>query len=596
MSQILSRVSRERDRLMQEKCLAVLSTLLADMDNKYCVDCDAKGPRWVSWNLGVFLCIRCAGIHRNLGVHISKVKSVNLDTWKPEQVTMIQQVGNRRARAAYEANLPLDFRRPQTDSALETFIRAKYEHNKYTAKDWQAPSVPKVNWDDEIEAMRKRKDSPRSGGVSLNLPAPNNHQSPSDHTAVSKVPTGDAVKQQKPSPSSGDADLLGLSLGDSVTTPVSDAKSSPADSADLFGDFLSASVAPATNNSSESNLSALASLAPIDSATNNNNNSNGSSGGTAGSGGTPKSLSHDSIMALYGKSAPVVQSNIRPSASLAGPGAMAPFPGGSTAFSSTMFGNNQPQGTAQSNMYGSQMAQLHYNSQMTAAQVGQCQNPSVFPDSRPGVQHHVPSQYHATTMLNTSHNLASGPSQLYQPSLNTSTSLATFPQASASTPGSLGAFPQTTSNTSGTFPQTITNTPGTFPQTSTNTPGTFPQTSTNTPGTFPHTSTNTPGTFPQTSTNTPGSLSMYPQSITHPPGTLSQPSTQGTGLLRQPNADSPNALGSPHQPNASMLNQAVYGQQQQQQFFQQMSQMSLTPSSTQLTAPSATQFLSNPFS
>lgn len=44
------------------------------------------GPRWASWNLGVFVCIRCAGIHRNLGVHISRVKSVNLDQWTPEQI------------------------------------------------------------------------------------------------------------------------------------------------------------------------------------------------------------------------------------------------------------------------------------------------------------------------------------------------------------------------------------------------------------------------------------------------------------------------------------------------------------------------------
>lgn len=68
------------------------------------------GPRWASWNLGIFLCIRCAGIHRNLGVHISRVKSgkiitstilvlrqfiiylsisVNLDSWTPEQVVSI---------------------------------------------------------------------------------------------------------------------------------------------------------------------------------------------------------------------------------------------------------------------------------------------------------------------------------------------------------------------------------------------------------------------------------------------------------------------------------------------------------------------------
>lgn len=41
--------------------------MLRDEDNKYCCDCDAKSPRWASWNLGIFLCIRCAGIHRNLG-------------------------------------------------------------------------------------------------------------------------------------------------------------------------------------------------------------------------------------------------------------------------------------------------------------------------------------------------------------------------------------------------------------------------------------------------------------------------------------------------------------------------------------------------
>lgn len=119
------------------------------------------GPRWASWNIGVFLCIRCAGIHRNLGVHISKVKSVNLDTWTPEQVVSLQQMGNSRARAVYEANLPDNFRRPQNDSSLESFIRAKYEHKKYIAREWVPPTLPKVNWekeiDEEIEKQKRKK-------------------------------------------------------------------------------------------------------------------------------------------------------------------------------------------------------------------------------------------------------------------------------------------------------------------------------------------------------------------------------------------------------------------------------------------------------
>ncbi|XKL59477.1 hypothetical protein PGB90_000493 [Kerria lacca] len=83
-----SRAEKERMKQIQDKCQRLLNEMLKDDDNKYCVDCDAKGPRWASWNIGIFLCIRCAGIHRKLGVHISKVKSVNLDTWTPQQVVV----------------------------------------------------------------------------------------------------------------------------------------------------------------------------------------------------------------------------------------------------------------------------------------------------------------------------------------------------------------------------------------------------------------------------------------------------------------------------------------------------------------------------
>ncbi len=56
-------------------------------------------------------------------------------------------MGNSRARAVYEANLPDNFRRPQSDGNLESFIRAKYEHKKFIAREWVAPPLPKVEVD-----------------------------------------------------------------------------------------------------------------------------------------------------------------------------------------------------------------------------------------------------------------------------------------------------------------------------------------------------------------------------------------------------------------------------------------------------------------
>ncbi|XP_008116106.1 stromal membrane-associated protein 2 [Anolis carolinensis] len=125
---------------------AVLANLLLEEENKYCADCQAKGPRWASWNIGVFICIRCAGIHRNLGVHISRVKSVNLDQWTQEQIQCMQEMGNGKANRLYEAYLPENFRRPQTDQAVEGFIRDKYEKKKYLDR-----SV-------DISALRREKD------------------------------------------------------------------------------------------------------------------------------------------------------------------------------------------------------------------------------------------------------------------------------------------------------------------------------------------------------------------------------------------------------------------------------------------------------
>ncbi|KAJ0004908.1 hypothetical protein NQD34_011122 [Periophthalmus magnuspinnatus] len=139
-----TRSEREKAQKLNEQHQAILSKLLREEDNKYCADCEAKGPRWASWNLGVFMCIRCAGIHRNLGVHISRVKSVNLDQWTPEQIQSMVEMGNNRAKLVYEAHLPESFRRPQSDQAVEVFIRDKYERKRYFDKDALPPQKSEV--------------------------------------------------------------------------------------------------------------------------------------------------------------------------------------------------------------------------------------------------------------------------------------------------------------------------------------------------------------------------------------------------------------------------------------------------------------------
>ncbi|XP_060896757.1 stromal membrane-associated protein 1-like isoform X8 [Labrus mixtus] len=148
-----TRSEREKAQKLNEQHQAILSKLLREDDNKYCADCEAKGPRWASWNLGVFMCIRCAGIHRNLGVHISRVKSVNLDQWTPEQIQSMVDMGNGRARQLYEAHLPEGFKRPQTDQAVEVFIRDKYERKKYYDKEAMAtaPTESKANTKESTE-------------------------------------------------------------------------------------------------------------------------------------------------------------------------------------------------------------------------------------------------------------------------------------------------------------------------------------------------------------------------------------------------------------------------------------------------------------
>ena len=80
-----------------------VEALMALPYNLKCSECLAPRPKWASINLGVLFCIRCSGLHRRLGTHISQCRSLTLDTWQAAWVLRCLRVGNAVA-AAYSGS------------------------------------------------------------------------------------------------------------------------------------------------------------------------------------------------------------------------------------------------------------------------------------------------------------------------------------------------------------------------------------------------------------------------------------------------------------------------------------------------------------
>nr|XP_010321099.1 ADP-ribosylation factor GTPase-activating protein AGD3 isoform X1 [Solanum lycopersicum] len=151
-----------------------IATLCRVCGNDRCADCGAAEPDWASLNLGVLVCIECSGVHRNLGVHISKVRSLTLDVkvWEPSVIALFQSLGNTfansvweeslQARGAFQVNVSaassyrsdkqqqLYISKPSHADPISTkekFIHAKYADKSFVRRTKDGHTVAQMMWE-----------------------------------------------------------------------------------------------------------------------------------------------------------------------------------------------------------------------------------------------------------------------------------------------------------------------------------------------------------------------------------------------------------------------------------------------------------------
>ncbi|XP_047404813.1 arf-GAP with SH3 domain, ANK repeat and PH domain-containing protein 1 isoform X6 [Sciurus carolinensis] len=124
--------------------------------NDVCCDCGSSEPTWLSTNLGILTCIECSGIHREMGVHISRIQSLELDKLGTSELLLAKNVGNNSFNDIMEANLPSPSPKPTPSSDMtvrKEYITAKYVDHRFSRKTCLSSSA---KLSELLEAIKSR--------------------------------------------------------------------------------------------------------------------------------------------------------------------------------------------------------------------------------------------------------------------------------------------------------------------------------------------------------------------------------------------------------------------------------------------------------
>uniref|UniRef100_A0A8V5GDB4 ArfGAP with SH3 domain, ankyrin repeat and PH domain 1 n=1 Tax=Melopsittacus undulatus TaxID=13146 RepID=A0A8V5GDB4_MELUD len=141
---------------LEDLTKAIIDDIQRLPGNEVCCDCGSPDPTWLSTNLGILTCIECSGIHREMGVHISRIQSLELDKLGTSELLLAKNVGNTSFNDIMEGNLPSPSPKPTPSSdmtARKEFITAKYVDHKFSRKTC-ASAAAKLS--ELLEAVKSR--------------------------------------------------------------------------------------------------------------------------------------------------------------------------------------------------------------------------------------------------------------------------------------------------------------------------------------------------------------------------------------------------------------------------------------------------------